>query len=308
MAKAQTGKHGGPSHVRIPVKIFLRTKKFPPTSRAIQAESLEKNVRRKRLAPAKKLIAGVKHGHRGETYPDRDRDTYAREAEEDRTGSTPESREAARSIGAAGTTVKTGIAASLRGIDEIETEIVSLVRNTVSNSIRATGAVGTEAVNITRDVVKGALAATEDLGTGLVVTTKSVAKGVALGVSDVGGDVISAASETARAAVNATSAVGGDTLMVAKHTLDGVVEATNETGGNAVETARAVASSAAEAVGGFGTTAVSSVRDILLSVVTGVKDVANAALPGTAARLDDRDRALPPDRTGPVTDRTPPPA
>ena len=56
----------------------------------------------------------------------------------------PESREAARGIGAAGTTVKTGIAASLRGIDEIETEIVSLVRNTVSNSIRATGAVGTE--------------------------------------------------------------------------------------------------------------------------------------------------------------------
>ncbi len=167
----------------------------------------------------------------------------------------------------------------------------------MSSSIRATGAVGTEAVNITRDVVKGALAATEDLGTGLVVTTKSVAKGVALGVSDVGGDVISAASETARAAVNATSAVGGDTLMVAKRTLDGVVEATNETGGNAVETARAVASSAAEAVGGFGTTAVSSVRDILLGVVTGVKDVANAALPRSTGPLDERDRTSPPDRT-----------
>ena len=86
--------------------------------------------------------------------------------------------------------------------------------------------------------------------------------------------------------------------MVAKRTLDGVVEATNETGGNAVETARAVASSAAEAVGGFGTTAVSSVRDILLGVVTGVKDVANAALPRSTGALDELDRTPPPpDRT-----------
>ena len=186
MAKAQTGKHGGPSHhgsdtgEEIPAdeKITPNEPGYPggqPGEKRPheEARAREEAYRKGETRP------------KGEAYPDRD--TYAREAEEERLGSTPESRAAARSIGAAGTTVKTGIAASLRGIDEIETEIVSLVRNTVSNSIRATGAVGSEAVNITRDVVKGALAATEDLGTGLVVTTKSVAKGVALGVSDVGG-------------------------------------------------------------------------------------------------------------------------
>ena len=41
-----------------------------------------------------------------------------------------------------------------------------------------------------------------------------------------------------------------------------------------------------QAIGGIGTTAVTSVRDILLSVVTGVKDVASAALP-TASRQPD---------------------
>ena len=49
---------------------------------------------------------------------------------------------AGRTIGAAGTAVRTGITGSLRGIDEIESDIVSLVRNTVSNTLRATGAVG----------------------------------------------------------------------------------------------------------------------------------------------------------------------
>ena len=80
-------------------------------------------------------------------------------------------------------------------------------------------------------------------------------------------------------------------------TLDGVVEATNETGGNAVETARAVASSAAEAVGGFGTTAVSSVRDILLVLLRASRMLQTPLCPDTAARLDDRDRIPPPDRT-----------
>jgi hypothetical protein len=68
---------------------------------------------------------------------------------------------------------------------------------------------------------------------------------------------------------------------------------------------RAVAGGAADAVGGIGTTAVASVRDILLSVVTGVKDVASAALP-RSSEYDDRVR--PGDRTPPHADRTPPPS
>ena len=49
----------------------------------------------------------------------------------------------------------------------------------------------------------------------------------------------------------------------------------------------------------------------LLGVVTGVKDVANAALPRSTGPLDELDRTPPPDRadrTVRVTDRTPPPA
>jgi len=37
----------------------------------------------------------------------------------------------------AGTAVKEGIVGSLKGINEIEAEIVSLVRNTVSNTLQA---------------------------------------------------------------------------------------------------------------------------------------------------------------------------
>ena len=79
-------------------------------------------------------------------------ETYAhgetRPEDEGYVGTTPPYRsDADRTIGAAGHTVKTGIVSSLRGIDGIESDIVSLVRNTVSNTLRATGAVGTEADN-----------------------------------------------------------------------------------------------------------------------------------------------------------------
>src|SRR3989304_9382084 len=43
-------------------------------------------------------------------------------------------------IGHVGTSVKDGIVSSLKGINEIEAEIVSLVRNIVSNTQRARGA------------------------------------------------------------------------------------------------------------------------------------------------------------------------
>lgn len=87
----------------------------------------------------------------------------------------------------AGTTVKEGIVNSLKGINEIEAEIVSLARNTVSSTLQATGGVAKEGFGVTTDVVKGAIQAAEEVGTGLVMGTKSVAKGIILGVSDVGG-------------------------------------------------------------------------------------------------------------------------
>ena len=40
-------------------------------------------------------------------------------------------------IGKVGTSVKEGVVSSLKGINEIESEIVSLVRNTVSTTLRA---------------------------------------------------------------------------------------------------------------------------------------------------------------------------
>ena len=42
-------------------------------------------------------------------------------------------------IGKAGTAVKEGIISSLKGINEIEAEIVSLVRKTVAGALQATG-------------------------------------------------------------------------------------------------------------------------------------------------------------------------
>jgi hypothetical protein len=59
----------------------------------------------------------------------------------------------------AGTTMKEGIVNSLKGINEIEAEIVTLARNTVSQTLRATGDVAKEGFGVTTDVIKGAIQA-----------------------------------------------------------------------------------------------------------------------------------------------------
>jgi len=110
-------------------------------------------------------------------------------------------------LGAVGTTVKDGLVQSLKGIEEIESEIVSMVRQTVSDALRATGSMANEGVGVTRDVVLGALAATQEVGTGAVNATKSVAKGIILGVADVGGDLVTTADTVARTVVKGVAAV-----------------------------------------------------------------------------------------------------
>src|SRR5438552_13102287 len=63
-------------------------------------------------------------------------------------------------IGNAGAAVKDSIVGSVRGLHEIEAEIVSLVRHTLSDTVKATGAVASESVTVISDVMKGTVQAT----------------------------------------------------------------------------------------------------------------------------------------------------
>jgi len=67
-------------------------------------------------------------------------------------------------IGKAGATVKDGLLSGLKGIGEIETQIVTLVSNTVSDTLKATGSVADETVNVTRSVLQGTFKAAGSLG------------------------------------------------------------------------------------------------------------------------------------------------
>jgi predicted transcriptional regulator len=67
-------------------------------------------------------------------------------------------------IGEAGTTVKEGALSSPKGVNEMETLIVTLVRKTVSYTLKATGSVADETVNVTRSVLQGTFKAAGSLG------------------------------------------------------------------------------------------------------------------------------------------------
>src|SRR5208283_4107488 len=81
-------------------------------------------------------------------------------------------------LGRAGTAVKEGIVRSLKGLNEIEAAIVSLVRNTVADTLKLTADVAGMSIDLSAEVIKGAIKATEEVGAGLVLSTKSVTKGM----------------------------------------------------------------------------------------------------------------------------------
>jgi hypothetical protein len=191
----------------------------------------------------------------------------------------PEPKKVEYKMSEAGRAVKEGIVMSLRGVNEIEAEIVSLVRNVVSDSLKATGGIAGESVAITKEVMKGAIAATEEVGHGLVMSTKSVAKGIIMGVSDVGGDVVKSAGQIAQGAVKGASEIGADVAIVGRRAIDGVIEATKEIGGNVEQVAVEAVGGAVKAAGTIGNTAVTAMRDLLVGAAGGVKDVLAAAMP-----------------------------
>jgi hypothetical protein len=188
-------------------------------------------------------------------------------------------------MGKAGATVKEGVLSSLKGINEIETQIVTLVRNTVSDTLKATCSVADETVNVTKEVLQGTLKAVEEVGTGLLLSSKSVAKGVIMGVNDVGGNVLSVAKQVIKGTVNEAAEIGGDVGQVSRRTVDGIIEAARETGANAEELAKVTVNGAIEAAGSIGNTAVKVVRDVLVNTVEGVKDIAGAILADIASSL-----------------------
>ena len=82
MAKAQTGKHGGPSHPDTGEDIPEDEEISPNEPVRPGGQSGEKRLQEEARAREEAYRRGETRPT-GETYSDRDRDTYAREAEED---------------------------------------------------------------------------------------------------------------------------------------------------------------------------------------------------------------------------------
>lgn len=116
------------------------------------------------------------------------------------------------SMGNAGAAVKDGIVGGLRGIHEIEAEIVSLVRHTLADTVKATGTVASESVTVLSGVMQGTMQATAEAGTGLVVSTKQVATGVLEATSELSDTAVRAATDILVGAVEGVKAVLGALL------------------------------------------------------------------------------------------------
>jgi hypothetical protein len=83
-------------------------------------------------------------------------------------------------------------------MNEIEAELVNLVRHTLSDTLTATGAVASESVTLVSGVMQGTIQATEEVGTGVIVSMKNVTQHLVTGVRDIGGNVLTVAGKPSR--------------------------------------------------------------------------------------------------------------
>ncbi|WP_052452564.1 hypothetical protein [Noviherbaspirillum autotrophicum] len=188
-------------------------------------------------------------------------------------------KEQAASEGYTMQTLQEGIAGRLAGLNSIEADIVTLVKNTVSDTLKTGGGAATQLTKVIHDVVEGAIGATEQVGTGLTMSTKSVAKGIVMGVHEVNGDVIGAGSETLRSVIHHAAAIGADVGLVAKRAMNGIIEGVSETGGNVGQAASRATEGAIEEAGRIGNMAVKTVKDVLIGIGDGVGEVLGKMLP-----------------------------
>jgi hypothetical protein len=186
-------------------------------------------------------------------------------------------------ITSAGTAIKNGVVGSLKGVNEIETQLVSVVGNAVSDTLRTTGTVARDGLAIAKDVVSGTVQTVADVGTELTTSVKDMAKGVVTGVSEVGGDVLNVAQQTAKGVITGVADIGALVGDVANRTARGTIGTTKEIGENVGALARTTLEGTIAAADSIGGAAVKTVSHLLVSVVEGVKDVLNAALPRASA-------------------------
>ena len=188
-----------------------------------------------------------------------------------------------------GTAVKDTIVCGLKGIGEIETEMVGLLRQTVSQTLGATGVTVSASLAVVNEIVRGALQATEEAGGGLLVSPKSLTKGVVMGVNDVRGDILTFAHHVVKGTVARAAEGGTDVAVVASQAVRGVIEAVSEAGGDVGKAATAAATGAVDAAGDLSHTAVRAVSATLMEEVEGTKGLLGILLPSSVHhfRLDD---------------------
>lgn len=189
----------------------------------------------------------------------------------------------ASGISSTGAALKDGIVGSLKGVNEIETQLVSVVGSAVSDTLRTTGTVAKDGLTVAKDVVSGAVQTFADVGIGLTTNAKNVAKGVVGGVSEIGGEVLDVAQQTAKGVIIGVADIGAMVGGVASRTARGTVETAKDLGGEVGTLARSTLEGTIAAADSIGAAAVKTTSHLLVSVVEGVKDVLNAALPRATA-------------------------
>ena len=87
--------------------------------------------------------------------------------------------------------LKAGIIKGIRGLYEIEREVLNFAKNTLSDTLKATGSVVNESLEVSKDAARNSLKAAEQVGETLVGSTRKLSKGIVTGVADVGSDAAS---------------------------------------------------------------------------------------------------------------------
>lgn len=113
----------------------------------------------------------------------------------------------ADSIGRTGRQLNEGIVGGLKGLNDIETEVFGLVRNTVSLALRTSQTLAHEGIDVTTDVARGLITGASDVAADMAVAARRAVDGALEATRDIGGKAVESVRDVLIGAVHAAKDV-----------------------------------------------------------------------------------------------------
>jgi hypothetical protein len=174
--------------------------------------------------------------------------------------------------------IKEGVKASLRGVSDISTTIIEVVKNNAINLMKQSGEFAGKGVQAAASIVKGAVAGVADVGASFTGAISGIVRGTIHGLVESGEKPEDAARGAVSQAVQSAKELGEDIGQVAVEAVKGSVAAVKAVGGDTASATKETVLAAVNTAKELGQDVFEAVKSSLEASIEGAKEIIEAAV------------------------------